>query len=463
MQSRRGQLTGLAICDIIAKLLIEMDSKTIIGIRREDKNPWERRTPLIPAHAAELMREYPIEVRVQPSSIRIFQDDDYRREGIPVTEDLSTCQIVLAVKEIPLTFFREEGIYLFFSHTIKGQPHNMPMLKRMMDLGCTLIDYERIVDEKGRRLVFFGRQAGQAGMIDTLWALGQRLRSEGLDTPFAAVRKTIDYGSLVEAIESIKKVGWAIHQQGLDSSLVPLVFGVAGYGHVSRGAQEILDLLPFAEVEPEELKNLFREKRFSANLVYKTVFKEEHMVRPREKDKPFDLQEYYDHPERYVPVLEECVPYLTVFVNAIFWSPRYPHFITKAFLKKLYGGAARPRLRVIGDISCDLKGGVECTLKCTNPGSPVFMYDPEKEEVREGFSGPGPVVMAVDNLPAEISLESSVFFSQTIKPFLPPLAAADFTREFDRLLLPDSLKKAVILYRGKFTPDYEYLTEFIRD
>ncbi len=453
-------MTGPTVYDIIIGSFLGMKSRTLIGIRREDKNPWERRTPLIPAHAAELMREYPIEIRVQPSPIRIFQDEDYRREGVVVTEDLSTCPIILAVKEIPLSFFREKGIYLFFSHTIKGQPHNMPMLKRMMELGCTLIDYERIVDEQGRRLVFFGRQAGQAGMIDTLWALGQRLRKEGIETPFASVRKTIDYGTLVEARESIERIGWVIYEKGLDVSLVPLVFGFMGYGHVAQGAQEIFDLLPFAEIEPQSLEQMFRKKEFAANRVYKVVFKEEHMVEPAEAGKPFDLQDYYAHPESYKPVLETYVPYLTVLVNGIYWSPRYPRFITKAFLKSHLQSSAH-RLRVIGDISCDVNGAIECTVKCTNPGSPVFTYDPETEMVRDGVEARGVVVMAVDNLPAEISLESSIFFSQTLKPFLPAVAAADFGRDFSQCLLPFSLKKAVILFRGELTPEYTYLSQFI--
>ena len=407
------------------------------------------------------MREYPIEVWVQPSAIRVFQDEDYRREGVIVSEDLSACPIVLAVKEIPLEFFREERVCVFFSHTIKGQPHNMPMLKRMMDLRCTLIDYERIADEQGRRLVFFGRQAGQAGMIDTLWALGQRLQAEGIESPFVSIRKTIDYASLVEAKESIQKAGWEIHHHGLDSSLIPLVFGFAGYGHVSQGAQEIFDLLPFEEVAPARLKEIFSQKSFFGNRVYKAVFKEEDMAEPKTRGHRFSLQEYYDHPERYRPVLEKYIPFLTVLINAIFWSPRYPRFVTKKFLKTLYLGSKRPRFRVIGDISCDVNGGVECTVKCTTPSDPVFTYDLKKDEAQDGVKGRGPVIMAVDNLPAEISLESSVFFSQTLRPFIPAIAAADYSRNFDQCLLPPALKKAVILFRGDLTPDYEYMREFI--
>jgi saccharopine dehydrogenase (NAD+, L-lysine forming) len=435
--------------------------KTLIGIRREDKNPWERRVPIIPVHAREIMRDLPVEVWVQPSSIRIFADEDYRKEGAKISENLSPCSIVLAVKEIPLDFFEDEAAYVFFSHTIKGQPHNMPMLKRMMERRCTLIEYEKIVDQQGRRLVFFGRQAGEAGMIDTLWALGQRLKLEGIKSPFSELHKTIDYRSLVEAKESIKRAGWEIYKHGLDSSLLPLIFGFAGYGHVSQGAQEIFDLLPFEEIEPARLSEFIEKKKYSDKRIYKTVFKEEDMVKPKSAKEKFDLQDYYEHPERYKPVLEKSIPYLTVFVNAIFWSPRYPRFVTKRFLKTLYTGEEKPRLRVIGDISCDVDGGVECTVACTNPAEPIFTYDVLEDTAKEGFTGRGPVVMAVDNLPAEISLESSVYFSQTLLPFMPGLAAADFSRDFGHCHLPLPLRKAVILFRGKLTADYEYMKSFI--
>jgi len=435
--------------------------KIYLGIRREDKNPWERRVPLVPVHARELLRQFPLGIMIQPSPIRVFSDEDFRREGVTVSEDLSACSIVLAVKEIPEDFFLDGRAYVFFSHTIKGQPHNMAMLKRMIERRATLIDYERILDEKGRRLVFFGRQAGLAGMIDTLWALGRRLRQEGTKSPFAAIRQTIKYASLVEAKEAIQKVGWKIHNHGLDPSLVPLVFGFTGYGHVSQGAQEIFDLLPFEEVEPGRVKDLFKKKYYSEKKVYKTVFKEEHLVVPKRGRPGFDLQDYYHNPQNYRPVLEGFLPYLTVLVNAIYWAPQYPRFITKKALGKLWKGTQPPRLRVIGDITCDINGSMECTVKSTDPAHPVFTYDVEKDEAVDGFHGKGPAVMAVDNLPAEIALESSVFFSQTLVPFIPGLVRADYRGEFDRCGLPPELKKATILFRGEFTPDYAYMREFI--
>ncbi|UCC41049.1 MAG: hypothetical protein JSV96_06365 [Candidatus Aminicenantes bacterium] len=436
--------------------------KIQIGIRREDKNPWERRVPLIPTHIRELLKEQLLEVHIQPSSIRIFPDEIYAKEGAVVEEILSSCSVIFAVKEIPLDFFEKDKVYFFFSHTTKGQLYNMPMLKKMIDLKCTLIDYEKIVNEKGERLLFFGYQAGQAGMIDTLWALGQRLNNEGMENPFSAIKKAYHYGSLIEAKESIETAGWQIKNNGLDSSLVPLVCGFAGYGHVSRGAQDVFHLLPFEEIAPEEIDTFFKEKNYSANRVYKVVFMEKHMVKPLSSDQKFELQDYYDNPQKYESIFESYLPYLAILVNCIYWSPKYPRFVKKKYLKKLFGTGEKPRLRVIGDISCDIEGSVECTVQATTPENPVFVYDPIEETARDGVEGRGPVVMAVDNLPAEIALESSVFFSCALKPLVPEIIKADFTGDFSDCHLPEAVRKAVILYQGKFTPDYEYMKNFIK-
>jgi len=436
--------------------------KALIGIRREDKNPWERRTPLIPSHVRELVQNYPLEILVQPSKLRIFADEDFAREGAKVEEDLSPCKVVFAIKEIPLHFFRKGQAYVFFSHTTKGQPHNMPMLKKMAELGCTLVDYEKIVDEKGQRLLFFGKQAGLAGMIDILWALGQRLNYEQKKNPFSVIKQAYRYQSLVEAKEEIEKIGWEIHNHGLSRTLLPLIFGFTGYGHVSQGAQNIFNLLPFEEVEPERIASFFKEKNYSAARVYKVVFKEKDMVKPVSKGQEFELQNYYDHPEKYRSIFDSYLPYLAVLVNCIYWTPKYPRFVTKKTLAKLYKISKKPRLRVIGDISCDIQGSVEVTVRATDPENPVYVYDPIQDKVRDGIKGRGIVVMAIDNLPAEIPLESSIHFSSALKPFMSEIAKADFSGDFRNLKLPDSIKKAVILYQGRFTPHFEYMKEFIK-
>ena len=435
--------------------------KYAIGIRREDKNKWERRVPLIPEHVKELIKSHSIDVSLQPSSIRIFSDDEYIQAGAKIQEDLSGCPIIFAVKELPLDFFQPGKTYIFFSHTIKGQKYNMPMLKKMLELGCNLIDYEKVIDEKGRRLIFFGRHAGLAGMIDTLWALGKRLTWEGVPSPFSEIRNAYKYNSLAEAKESISQVGEKIKKNGLPEPLTPLIFGVTGYGHVSTGAQEILNLLPFEQINPEEIFTLTKQSNFSKNRIHKVVFKEEHMVEPILPENHFDLRDYYDHPKKYRSRFESYIPHLTVLVNCIYWDERYPRLVTKRFLRKLYAEDKNRRLRVIGDISCDIEGSIECTVKETQTDNPVFVYNPTEEQVTDGYEGKGVVILAVANLPCEISREASLDFSRALKPSIPLIAKADFSANFEQCMLPSTIKNAVIVYHGEFTPDYRYMQSFL--
>ena len=431
-----------------------------LGIRREDKNRWEQRVPLIPQHILQLQKEHGITTVVQPSTIRVFSDDEYRKHGAQVQESLSSASVIFAVKEIPVSFFEQSKTYVFFSHTIKGQKQNMPMLKKMMDLGCTLIDYERIVDEKGRRLVFFGRFAGFAGMVDTLWTLGRRLHSEQIDTPFNEIKQTIHYKDLDEIKHHLKEVGEKILIQGLPSIVVPLIVGFSGYGNVSVGAQEILDLLPVTEIQPEDIASIYEHP--SNTTVYKVVFKEKHMVAPIASDKKFDLFDYYKHPEEYHSIFERYIPYLSVLMNCIFWSPQYPRLLTKQYLKRTVNAKEPFHLKIIGDISADVNGAIECTEKTTSSDNPVFVYNPRTDTVQDGFYGDGIVVMAVDNLPCELPKESSESFSETLRRFIPEILDADFTRnDFDTIRLPPEIAHAVILYKGRLTPEYHYINKYL--
>ncbi len=432
-----------------------------IGIRREDKNPWEARAPLTPEHVAQLIHEYGWEFWVQPSDIRIFEDEEYAQAGAKIEEDLSPCPVVLAIKEIPEEFFHPGSTYVFFSHVIKGQAFNMAMLQKMMDLGCQLIDYEKIEDENGRRLVFFGNYAGLAGMLDTLWGLGERLHWEGIDTPFYEIQQARRYAHLAEAEEAVGQIGQQIAQEGLPEPLAPLVVGFAGYGNVSTGAQQILNLLPVIDIEPEELSGLAEGDDYSRHHVYKVVFKEEHMVEPVSPETPFELQDYYDHPEKYRSVFHTYLPYLSVLVNGIYWDKMYPRLVTQAFLQDWFEREPHPRLKIIGDISCDLRGAIECTVQATDSGDPLFTYNPLDRSVRLGVEGPGLVVLAVDNLPCELPRDATRFFSQVLLPFVEPIVTVDYTVPFEACDLPREIKEAVIVYQGNLTPDYVYLEKFL--
>lgn len=425
-----------------------------IGIRREDKNIWERRTPIIPQHIKEL-KEKGIEFFIQPSKIRAFKDREYAEAGAIIQDSLNRCPAIFAIKEIPLDFFKKNKTYVFFSHTVKGQKHNMPMLKKIMDLKSQLIDYEKIVDEKKMRLIFFGRYAGLAGMIDTLWALGQRLNEAGIENPFAEIKQTYTYSSLGEAKKAIKKISEDIKKKGLPEYITPLIIGVAGYGNVSKGAQEIIDILPVKEITPDEVVSL-QDKDYSRNHVYKVVFKEEDIVEPVSGE--FELQDYYRHPEKYRSKFDKYLRDLTILVNAIYWDKIYPRLVTKKYLKENYG---KIRLMVIGDIGCDINGAIECNVKITEPDNPVFVYEPLTDKTTDGFKGEGVVVLAVDNLPCELPKESSEDFSSALKRFIPLIASADFSVDFEDCNLPPEIKNAVIVYHGKLTPNYQYLEKYL--
>lgn len=433
-----------------------------IGIRREDKSEWERRVAIVPAVARDLKERHGIQVVVQPSPIRAFGEDEFLAAGAEVREDLSVCPIIFGVKEMPKEAFIPGKTYVFFSHVTKGQAYNMPMLQRLMDLGCNLVDYEKVADDTGRRLIFFGRHAGLAGMIDTLWALGKRLEWEGIANPFTDVRRAYKYHDLAEAEEAIRAVGARIQAEGLPPAVTPLIVGVAGYGNVSRGAQEILDLLSVVEIAPQEVATVAAEADPRTDVVYKTVFHEEHTVVPLDPDTPFDLQLYYAHPELYRGVFSRYLPYLTVMANCIYWEPRYPRLITKDYLRELYAQGT-PRLRVIGDLSIDIEGAIECTNRATDIDDPVYVYDPLTGYTRDGVRGRGPVILAVDILPSELPRDSSVYFSSVLENYVPALAAADFSVPFENLQLPAELKRAVIVYHGELTPAYRYLEEIVQE
>jgi alpha-aminoadipic semialdehyde synthase len=432
-----------------------------IGIRREDKDPWEARVPVIPKDVARLTSSGSLEFVVQPSAQRVFTDDEFVRAGARIDEDLRACDIVLAVKEIPRELFASERTYAFFSHTIKGQPYNMDMLRRLMELECQLIDYERITDERGRRLIFFSRFAGLAGAIDSLWALGRRLEWEGLaPNPLAVLKQTHRYPTLETALEALREVGSRIAADGLPAELSPFVIGITGYGNVSLGAQEVVDALGAIAVEPGRLDDLFAGDA-PTRAIYRVVFAERDMVARRDPSVPFALEEYFRQPELYEGTFERRLPQLTVLLNCVYWDTPYPRLVTRAAVRRLFAASTPPRLRVIGDISCDIEGSVELTVKETHIDEPVYVYDPDAGAVTAGVEGRGPVVLAVGNLPCELSRESSTAFSTALSPLVPALAETDFSLPFDRLRLPLELRRALILHHGDFTPDYEYMREFV--
>ncbi|MBA2321794.1 MAG: hypothetical protein H0V89_11660 [Deltaproteobacteria bacterium] len=424
-----------------------------IGIRAEYKNHWERRVALTPDHVRELVSLHGVAVDVQPMPRRIFADQDYREAGADIDPDLTKCRVILGIKEIPAERILPGRTYVLFPHVTKGQAVNAPMLRRFLELRCTVVDYEQIVDRKQRRLVYFGRHAGYAGMIDTLWALGQRLAAEGFFTPLEHVRLAHHYTSVEEAMQHVSRLGEHIRHVGLPVGLRPIVVAFTGSGNVSRGAQEIYDRLPVTEIDPVELRTLEENRDLPRHAVFKAVLERSDRYR-RIDGALYEEADFLAHPDAYESALDDLLPHLTVLVHGAFWAPGQPVLVRRDQLARLVASEPQPKLRVIGDITCDIDGSIASTVRATDPGDPVYVYDPGSGDTRRGVEGRGVVTMAVDNLPTELPADASQHFGDSLLRFVGPLARCDWDLPYAQLDLPPELHRAVIVHQGQMTPGY---------
>ena len=434
-----------------------------ICIRLEDKNEWETRVPLVPDDVQRLVADG-VDIRVQRFPDRAFPDASYEAAGATLVDEIGDCDLVLGVKEIPLSEFRANQAYMFFSHTIKGQQYNMEMLAALVDKRCTLLDYETVTDSDGNRLIFFGRHAGLAGAINTLWTLGKRLEALGHTSPFLDLQLCRYYAGLDAATGAVKAVGKRIAAEGIASIPAPMVIGITGYGNVSGGVQEIIDLLPHVDVAPDDLSEFVRANTTLTDRVVKVVYKEQDLVEPIDSGAEFDLQHYYANGTDYQSKFEPHLEHLTVLINGIYWDEQYPKLADEQQLKKLFAkDGPAPRLVVVGDITCDVDGSLACTVRDTEPGDPCYVYDPETRAAPSGVTGPGLAVMAIGNLPCALPVAASETFSDALTPFVGQMAHADWGEpDFENVALPEPIKRSVILWRGMFTPRFKYMEEYLR-
>ncbi|MBT3254801.1 MAG: hypothetical protein HN995_04185 [Candidatus Marinimicrobia bacterium] len=427
-----------------------------IGIIAEHK-PGEGRIPLTPVQITQLHKENPnLTISVMPSEQRIFLDDEFRSTDIPMSQDLADSNLVMAVKEIDVKDIHSNQAYLYFSHTIKGQDYNMPMLQHILDTGATLLDYELIRDENNRRLVFFGRHAGLAGMVNTLWSYGQRLKALGTDSPFLQIKQAQDYANLEEINLSLQILGSEISRWMADKPAI--VIGVTGYGNVAGGAQEILANLPMHEMSAEEL--LTADLDALHGQLIKVVFKESDMFEPIDSNTEFELQDYFNHPEKYQAKFQPYLKKMHMLVNCIYWDTPYPRLVTLEDIKAHY--ESDKTLMVVGDITCDIDGAIQFNTGATLSPDPVYVYDIKSGDQLMGFKGEGPLVMAVDNLPTELPREASEAFGEALIPFVYAMGACDYSEPFESLDLPAEVKRAVIAHAGKLAPDFEMLKKYLK-
>ncbi len=426
-----------------------------IGIRREDKSVWERRVPIVPEDLARL-RQQGLHFLVQRSPRRCIEDAAFEAAGAELVDDLRDADVILGVKEVPVGDILPHRTYLFFSHTIKRQPYNMPLLQRILDQGCTLLDYELITDERGIRTVAFGRHAGLAGTIDTLHALGQRLLEEGHRSPLAELLPARDYGDVAAALEAIEAAARRIADEGLPAEISPLVIGVTGEGgKVWSGAMEVLRAAGAEEVEAEDLAAKVASHEGRTHALWFVSYDPRDLVEARDHDHVYDFQDYLAHPELYRSRFGRQLEFLSAVVYGILWSEGYPKFILREDLRTVWNGPGRTRLKVITDITCDPDGSNEVLVKTTEPGNPSYVWNPVRETIEDGLSGEGIAIWAVDILPAEIPVDASRHFSEVLSPLLPALARDDIALRPEDPDFPAALGGAYIAVQGQLLPQWQ--------
>ncbi|XP_022657573.1 alpha-aminoadipic semialdehyde synthase, mitochondrial-like isoform X3 [Varroa destructor] len=442
-------------------------TQRVVGIRREDQSVWERRAPLGPEDVRRLTKAG-VKVMIQPSNRRAYPLQSYVHAGAVIQEDISDAPVIIGVKQVPVDQLYPNKTYCFFSHTIKGQEANMPLLDACIERNIRLIDYERMCDEQGQRVVAFGKYAGKAGMINILHGLGLRLLALGHHTPFMHVGPAHNYRNSGMGRQAVRDAGYEIALGMMPRSIGPLTFVFTGSGNVSQGAQEVFQEMPFEYVDPKDLPEVC--KVGSMNKVYGAVVtRQDHWKRAA--DGGFDYGECDDHPERYYSTFaKDIAPYASVIVNGIYWAVNSPKLITipdaKRILRPTYtpwlpssqGSPSLPhRLLAICDISADPGGSIEFMTECTTIDYPFCLYDADQHQSRESFSGPGVLVCSIDNMPTQLPLEATDYFGKLLMPYIWDILDSDAQDPFYQNKMSSVVKNAVITSNGGLTENYEYI------
>ena len=394
------------------------------AIIKERKNPPDRRVVFSPEKLAEAREQFPeAEFVVESSDIRVFTDEAYSKLGFKVTDDVSDCDVMIGVKEVPIENLILNKKYFYFSHTIKKQPYNRKLLVAMLEKNIEMIDHETIVNEKGFRLIGFGRYAGLVGAYNGFRALGLR---DGLFN-LPKVETLADLDAVKAELDKIK--------------LPNIKILLSGTGKVAKGAKEILDHLQIKEVSDA----LYLTSKFTEP-VYCLVDVMEYAKRT--DGKVGDKWEFYKDPSGYE---SNFIPYAKetdYFIAGHFYGNGAPYLFTRE-------DAKHPdfNINLVADISCDVDGPVASTLRASTIANPFYGYDPETETEVAFDAKDAITVMAVDNLPCELPKDASEGFGDT---FLKHVIPAFFNNDKDGVLA-----RAKMTENGKLTERFSYLQDYV--
>ena len=394
------------------------------GIIKERKNPPDRRVVFTPEELARLQQEHPdAEIKVESSDIRVFSDQQYAQLGIEISTDMTDCDVLFGVKEVPIDALIPNKKYFFFSHTLKKQSHNRKLLQAILEKKIDLYDHETIVDAQYKRLIGFGRYAGIVGAYNGMRAFGMKF--ELFTIPKAETLTSKD-----DLIIKLRR-----------QILPPIKIVLTGHGKVGMGAKEILDGMRIKEVSIENyLTKIYSEP------VYTQIDVIDYYK--RKDGKLASKENFYANPTEYISNFEPFTKVSDIFMAGHFYGNDGPEILTREMLR-----AVDCKIKVVADISCDVDGPIACTLKASTIADPFFGYLPnENKEVP--YTHPSAiVVMSVDNLPCELPKDASEGFGEM---FMQHVIPAFFNGDKDGIL-----HRSKMTENGKLTKRFEYLKEYV--
>ena len=394
------------------------------GIIKERKNPPDRRVVFTPEELVRLKTEHPdAEIKVESSDIRVFTDKQYSDLGLQIVSDVTDCDVLFGVKEVPVEALIPDKKYFFFSHTIKKNPHNRKLLQAILDKKIDLYDHETIVDDKNKRLIGFGRYAGIVGAYNGFRAFGLKFELFNL--------------AKAETLSGKEELITRLKRQTLPNIKIVLT----GHGKVGMGAKEILDGIKIKQVSVDN----FLSKIYSQPVYTQIDVLDYNM---RLDGKILDNLDFYKNPQEYTSNFERFTKVSDVFMAGHFHGNNAPDILTQEMLI-----AADCKIKVVADISCDVDGPIACTIRASTIADPIFGYLPiENKEVP--FTHPAAiVVMSVDNLPSELPKDASEGFGEM---FMENVIPAFFNNDKDGILA-----RAKITENGKLTEKFAYLQGYV--
>lgn len=398
-----------------------------IGILRETKTPIDNRVALSPSEIISLQEKYPqARFFVQKSEIRAYTDEEYSALGIPVVDSLENCDVLFGIKEAALGSLMPNKHYFFFGHIAKQQPYNRPLIKKMIELGITFSDYEYLVDDSGIRLCAFGWWAGVVGAYNTIRAYGLRTNKFELEKPSRTF-------TLEKLNSNVKEVAHLCN-----TSII-----ITGNGRVSQGAQYVMKQMGATKLLPAE----FVSGNQCGKLSY-TVVKTPDLVM-RKDGGEYDASDFKRNGQDYESRFREYAYFADILISCHFWGPNQPVYLDEELLQN-----ANLPIKIVGDITCDIKGSILSTIRPSTHDEPFYDFNPKTMSEEEAFSDDANItVMAVDTCPNALALDTSSYFGQTLSEHIFPLV---IDRKFDHPIL----KRATILTNGELTENYLYLKEY---